>query len=502
LRHAADVFLVLNEDGTIRYASASAGRVLGYTPGRLHGASPISLVHVDDAATLTAFLAAPLARDGETSMLEVRLRHEQEGWRQFALAGLDLRNDATVEGLVLSLHHVTAQRQSERQSAAFLDLGQQLGAVTTAEAAARIIARVSDDLLGWDAYYLSLYSIEDDLLTSVLSVDMIAGRRVEVPETATVGERSGELSRQVIATGAHLVLRHGLPGDVAALDPFGDEERLSASLIYVPIRADDTLVGILSIQSYTEDAYSQADVALLQALADHCGGALERVRAEAALRASEVRLRHQATHDSLTGLPNRALFHDRLTRALNAPTASGSAVAVLFLDLDRFKIVNDSLGHEAGDVLLILAAARLRAALRPADTAARLGGDEFTVLLEGIGGAEAVSLVAGRIADLFAQAFTIGQHQIVVSVSIGIAVGDVGHDRPAELLRRADIALYGAKNSGRARYAVFDAAMSDAAIERLELESELRRAIEREALQLHYQPLVDLATGQLHVTRG
>ena len=318
-----------------------------------------------------------------------------------------------------------------------------------------------------------------------------------MPEHDPVGERPGELSRQVFATGGRLLLRHGLPDDIAPLNPFGDEERLSASLIYVPIRADDTIVGILSIQSYMQDAYTPADMALLQALADHCGGALERVRAETALRASEARLRHQATHDALTGLPNRALFHDRLTRALAAPAVAGSTVAVLFLDLDRFKIVNDSLGHEAGDVLLVRAAARLSAALRPEDMAARLGGDEFTVLLEGIVAPEAAARVAGRIVDLFAQPFAIGQHQIVVSASVGIAVGEAGQDRPAELVRRADIALYSAKNGGRARYAIFDTAMSDAAVERLELETELRHAIESGALQLHYQPVIELATGRV-----
>ncbi len=497
LYHAADLVLVLSEDGAIRYASAAAGRVLGHAPAWFHGVAPVSLVHADDVAAFVSFLAAPPVVAADTAALEARLRHGQLGWRQFELTRLDLRNEPTVAGLVLGLRDVTARRQAARRSAAFLDLGQQLGAATTAEAAARIIARVSDDLLGWDAYYLSLYSTEDDLLTSVLSVDVIAGTRTEIPEPASGGAPPGELSRQVMAAGGQLILRRGSAEDLAPLDPFGDETRLSASLIYVPIRADDAVVGILSVQSYTQDAYTPADMALLQALADHCAGALERVRAETALRASEVRMRHQATHDALTGLPNRALFNDRLKGALEAPALPGGVVAVLFLDLDRFKIVNDSLGHEAGDLLLVLAAARLRAALRPADIAARLGGDEFTVLLEGIGGAEDAARVAGRIADLFTGAFALGQHHVVVSASIGIALGIAGHDQSAELLRRADIALYRAKNDGRARYAIFDEAMSDAAVERLELEAELRRAIEREDLQLHYQPLADLATGRI-----
>ena len=495
LRHAADVFLVLDDNGAIRYASASAGRALGVPPERLRGVAPVDLVHADDAASLRAFLDALDGPPGEMPTAEVRLQHSAGDWRRFALTGIDLRAEPTVRGFVISLRDVTALRHSERRSAAFLKLGQQLGAATTAEEAARIIARVADELLGWDAYYLSLYSVQDDLVTPVLGFDEIGGQRTEVSGVSEIAEPPGALWRSVIDNGGQLLLRHNSQEAIATLDPFGDVERPSAALIFVPVRADAVVVGILSIQSYTENAYTPDDMALLQALADHCGGALERVRAEAALRASEVRLRHQATHDALTGLPNRALFSERLARALSILAVPNGVVAVLFLDLDRFKVVNDSLGHEAGDALLVLVAAQLRAALRPADMAARLGGDEFTVLLEGIAGAEDAARVAGRIADLFAQPFAIGRHQIVVSVSIGIAVGETGRDRPAELLRRADIALYSAKNGGRSRYVVFDTAMSDAAVERLELESELRRAIESGALQLHYQPLVDLATG-------
>lgn len=221
------------------------------------------------------------------------------------------------------------------------------------------------------------------------------------------------------------------------------------------------------------------------------------MRAESALRTSETQLRYQASHDSLTGLPNRAHFQERLARALNDPTRAQRIVAVLFIDLDRFKIVNDSLGHEAGDTLLVTAASRLRAALRPTDLAARLGGDEFTILLEEIADVHDAAKVAARIVSLFARAFTIGQHQVGVSASVGIAVGVAGQIESTELLRRADIALYSAKNDGRARCAIFDAAMSDAAIERLELEAALRHAIEHAELQLHYQPLVHLLTGQI-----
>lgn len=496
LGQPADLLLILDTEGIIRHTGGSVGRVLGHTHLALRGIHLATLTHPDDQILLGNFLALP-HQAADSAVAEIRLWYHQAEWRLFALTSIDLRDEPSVRGFVVSVHDVTARRQAARRSAAFLALGQQLGAATTAEAAARIIARVSDDLLRWDAYILSLYSRGDDLLTTVLSVDVINGQRVEVPEGSGVAEPPGPLSRRVMAGEGILLLRHGTPEDIGELEPFGDTERLSASLMYVPIRADETVVGILSIQSYTEDAYTDADVTLLQALADHCGGALERVRAEAALRASETRLRYQASHDSLTGLPNRAYFQERLALALDEPQRAGNVVAVLFIDLDRFKIVNDSLGHEAGDALLVTAASRLRAALRPRDLAARLGGDEFTILLEGIEGVDHAAKVAARIISLFAEAFTIGQHQVVVSASVGIAVGMAGHIQSTELLRRADIALYSAKNGGRARCAIFDTTMSDAAIERLELEAALRQAIAHEALQLHYQPLTNLETGEI-----
>ncbi len=496
-RHAPDLLLVLDEDGTILYASASAEHALGRPPETLRGTAYPALVHADDAVALGNFLSAPPGVRDELPTIDVRLHHLATGWRQFEAIGTDLRAEPGVGGFLLTARDVTARRQSERRNAAFLALGQQLGAATSAEAAAQIIATVADELLGWDAYLLSLYSDDTDLLTAVLAMDLIDGQRTEVPQIFGAEAHPGPLSRRVITTGGVLLLHRELQGDAARSERFGDLDRPSASLIYVPVRAEDTVVGFLSIQSYTPNAYTDADMALLQALADHCGGALKRVRAAAALRASEAQLRHQATHDSLTGLANRALFQDLLTQALDAPDTRGDTVAVLFIDLDRFKLVNDSLGHEAGDALLVAIATRLRAALRPTDSAARFAGDEFTVLLPQFAGADDANRLAERIIGLFATPFAIAQREVVVTASVGVALGVVGRDRPVDLLRHADTALYRAKHGGRARHTLYDAAMRDVAVERLELEGELRLALDREDFQLHYQPQIALATGRM-----
>ena len=213
----------------------------------------------------------------------------------------------------------------------------------------------------------------------------------------------------------------------------------------------------------------------------------------------EARLERQAFYDPLTGLPNRALFQNRLDRALRIAARGDAAVGVMFLDLDRFKIINDSLGHAVGDQLLQSLGARLAGCLRGGDTVARLGGDEFVILLEGVREEAEATQIAERVIDTFRAPFMLDGHEVTLSTSIGIAVSEPARlrDGAGELLRMADIALYRAKATGRAGYAVFDASMNVFSVERLMLESDLRHAVERDELRLHYQPELDLATGAI-----
>jgi diguanylate cyclase (GGDEF)-like protein len=198
---------------------------------------------------------------------------------------------------------------------------------------------------------------------------------------------------------------------------------------------------------------------------------------------------HQALHDALTGLPNRALFTDRIQHALTQGRRRGTSCGVIFLDLDRFKTVNDSLGHAAGDELLVTVARRIDESLRSADTAARLGGDEFAVLLEDLAGPEEAVLVAERVADALRTPVVVQGREVFVSASVGIAVGRVG---ASELLRQADVAMYRAKAEGKGRVCVFEESMQAEVLERLELEGELLRAIERDEIAVHYQPVIAL----------
>jgi len=211
---------------------------------------------------------------------------------------------------------------------------------------------------------------------------------------------------------------------------------------------------------------------------------------------AEAQLAYRAFYDPLTNLPNRALFLDRLRHALRrAQRRRDYLFAVLFLDIDRFKVVNDSLGHVSGDRLLVTIARRLELALRPGDSVARLGGDEFTVLLDDLRDAADAQRVAERIQRELMAPFHIGGQELYASCSIGIALSSTGYHKPEDILRDADTAMYRAKAGGRARHAIFDTAMHQRAVLVLQTEADLRRALERGELRLQYQPIVSLSSG-------
>ncbi|MBA3791011.1 MAG: EAL domain-containing protein [Rubrobacter sp.] len=207
--------------------------------------------------------------------------------------------------------------------------------------------------------------------------------------------------------------------------------------------------------------------------------------------------RYQALHDRLTGMPNRALFLDRLQHALDRANRDQSACAVLFMDLDDFKVVNDSLGHEAGDELLVDVSQRLQGCLRLGDTAARLGGDEFTLLLENISDVSDAVRVAERITEALASPVELRNQRIFVSTSTGIALATGANSQPGNLLRDADVAMYAAKKEGKGGYKLFNVSMHTRALRRLSLEDALRRALERQEFEVYYQPKVLVSTGEI-----
>ncbi len=326
---------------------------------------------------------------------------------------------------------------------------------------------------------------------AVLERDLRRG--VLVP-AATVGEwpsvvpvESGSLAGQLLeATGAVVVrdLRADSrrPGD-AAWTHGGVRFVLGA-----PVRVGGEVVAVLVGTARQPRAATGVDASFAQAVANVLASALERAR-------TEDLIRHRALHDALTELPNRALVMERLEHALVRAERTSERLALLFLDLDHFKDVNDSLGHARGDELLVAVGQRIRQAVRPPDTVGRLGGDEYVVLCEDVGDEHGPLVIAERLAAALRRPFRLGDEEVFVSASIGVALPSPESRTPVDLLRDADAAMYRAKAAGRARHEVFDASLRARALERVRSEAALRRAVEREELVLHYQPIVGMAGG-------
>ncbi len=249
----------------------------------------------------------------------------------------------------------------------------------------------------------------------------------------------------------------------------------------------------------TDEGFRRDDVRLFETFAHHLAATLEARHLTASLdrlRKAEQELAHQAYHDSLTGLANRTLFQDRVSAAIDDAAADGGALAVLFVDLDDFKTVNDSLGHAAGDLLLVEAAQRLARCVGNRDTVGRLGGDEFALVLRSIAHPSQVHLVANSILQALSQPIDIGGVDVVAPASVGIAFHETGVGA-AELMQRADVAMYTAKRDGKNRFQQFEPSMSFTVAQRLELKVGLQRAVGAREFDVEYQPVADVATGRI-----
>jgi diguanylate cyclase (GGDEF)-like protein len=373
----------------------------------------------------------------------------------------------------LALSYIAANNRKTTQLMALDRLGQSLSATLTVEEVAEALQGHLTEQAGVEGAALRL---DDGSLLRTMGVarpkdaDTPAPRLLAAPDTTP----SALAPRDAVHERACL--------DRAEMSPRG--------WLSVPLRVAGTAIGYLDVAAEASYTFSDEDKQFFTLVGERVSAAIENAR-----RAAE--LSHLAYHDALTGLPNRVLLLDRLEHALLRARGRGSLVGLIFLDLDNFKIINDSLGHQAGDVLLGEVSRRLQAAVREYDVVARLGGDEFTVLLEDLPDQVEAQALAERISAAMKAPIPLGAHAVVASSSMGIALSGPGRDRAEGLVRAADLAMYEAKAEGKARYAVFDPSMEQRAHERLEVESDLRRALERDEFRVYYQPIVRLTDGRI-----
>jgi diguanylate cyclase (GGDEF)-like protein len=466
----------------------------------------------DDRALLT-FVAQHIA-----TAVERKLAHEELEQR------VAQRTDQLREANRVLEQEVQERRRGERLQAALFRIAQLATTSESIEAFYAAVHGVVSDLLYARNFYIALLSEDRDHLTFPYSVDEFDPQRR--PRRLGRG-----MTEYVLRTGRAVLADEAVSDELYRRGEVMTSGTESVCWLGVPLVCDDRTVGVLAVQSYSQQhRYGARDQELLTFVSYHIATALERKRADDSLKAAyldlerrvdartaelasanaqlreeigqrqsvEARLMHDALHDALTGLPNRSYLLDRLNHALQRYAAhGGDPYAVLFLDLDRFKVINDSVGHLVGDDLLKDVATRIARCVAGKGLVARLGGDEFAVLLEPVADARAPGLLAQRIIDGLTEPFRVAGKELFTSASVGIAMGAVRYRKPEELLRDADVALYRAKAEGRHRYVLFDERLHQEALRLLELEGDLRRALTRAQFEPWFQPIIRLDDGRV-----
>ena len=495
LESSLDAIIAADGLGRAIEFNQAAERVFGYSRDEVIGRDVIELLTPEDVRPLLIAHLENYQRTGDAPILRERV--ELTGVRadgsQFPMeiAITDALLDDGSPVFTAYARDISERRESEAllakradQQAAVAELGQRaLASESLSDVAGHAAHAVGRTL---DVETVGIFELLPDeeflVARAVIGMELDGELRVPAREDTSLGYAVKHDEPVVVSDWAN----------ETRFEPVNSPGNESiASLAHVVIRGPDGRPwGALGARSRNRLAFDPDDVNFMQSVANVIASAIQRDRVNSAIR-------HSALHDGLTGLPNRVLFLDRLGHALSQAERRRRTVAVIFLDLDRFKLVNDSLGHQAGDQLLLAATERIVGVLRPEDTLARFAGDEFVVLCEGLRDEHDATAVADRLTEAFADPFRLGQREQFVSASMGIAMPRRPDQTAEELIRDADAAMYRAKERGRARYELFDERMRVRTLLRMRTENDLRHALPQNQLEVHYQPIVALRDADL-----
>jgi diguanylate cyclase (GGDEF)-like protein/PAS domain S-box-containing protein len=484
---STDLVMVADETGVVRYASPALSEVLGYHPDDFVSRPFVDFLHPTDAGRNPGvFDRRPVSRGGRSH--EFRVAHQDGSWRVVSLRVADRRTDPAVNGYVVNLRDVSARRRAEDLLAEQADLLEAIAKGAPLEITLEKIVGMLERRL--DDARAAIGLLDDD------GVIRVRAGLTSMPELVA------QLDAMAPDQGPGLTLRSGVGElfvyDLADDDRMGTTAQVFADLDFVQARdsvlrspRSGELLGSLSLFHRVARELGQPDLELVQRAMNLASIAVERHRFEAALE-------YQACYDPLTDLPNRLLLHQRIESALERLAFAGGALAVLFIDLDRFKVVNDAEGHATGDLVLQQVADRFRQAMVGEETLGRFGGDEYMVVSTEPADEAGATAVAARFArELHDPLLLPDGDEIFVTASIGISFTAEPTVLPESLIRDADVAMYRAKDQGRNQWVVFQPNLDQRAVERLANERALRSAIEGGQFELHYQPVVQLSDGSM-----